>query len=149
MNSSIPDIAAAIRTRESLQNRLRHKDEHNAVTLGSTSYFPVTLNTAPDAVAGGNLRDMGWLVHELTHQWQYQRMGLRYLTAALGVQIRLGRRAYEMGGGHPVSAEIWQKLQAYVEQAKNRSERERQTPRDDVGHGDLPCARRVPPHRHQ
>lgn len=81
-----------------LQKRMRHKDEHNAVTLGTTSYFPVTLNTAADAVAGGFLRDMSWLVHELTHQWQFQRWGWRYLTAALGVQLRLGRQAYDYRG---------------------------------------------------
>jgi len=98
-NAGWPDFIDRLGAR--LQNRMRHKDEHNAVTLGSTSYFPVTLNTAPDAVAGGNLRDMGWLVHELTHQWQYQRMGLRYLTAALGVQIRLGRRAYDYRRDQP------------------------------------------------
>ena len=84
-----------------LQNRMHHKDEHNAVTLGSTSYFPVTLKTDADAVAGGFLRDMGWLVHELTHQWQFQRMGWGYLTTALSVQLREGRRAYDYRRDQP------------------------------------------------
>lgn len=82
-----------------LQKRMRHKDEHNAVTIGATSYFPVTLDTAPATVAAGTLRDMAWLVHELTHQWQFQRWGWRYLTAALTVQLREGRRAYDYRRG--------------------------------------------------
>ena len=26
---------------------------------------------------------MGWLIHELTHQWQYQHIGIRYLIEAI------------------------------------------------------------------
>ena len=56
--------------------------EHNAITLGNTSYFPVTLAT--DNPSDPNwLRDMGWLMHELTHQWQYQHAGPIYLYQAL------------------------------------------------------------------
>ena len=40
-------------------------------------------------------------MHELTHQWQYQRTGLRYLSAALRVQVRLGRLAYDYRRGEP------------------------------------------------
>ncbi len=77
-----------------LQGRRRGLREHNAVTLGSTSYFPVRLETTPEALASGHVRDMCWLIHELAHQWQYQHMGWRYLKDALGVQLRLGRAAY-------------------------------------------------------
>jgi hypothetical protein len=54
----------------------------NAITIFNTSYFPVTLTTADP----GNslwLRDMGWLMHELTHQWQYQHDGPLYLIQAI------------------------------------------------------------------
>src|SRR5438067_1188074 len=69
----------------SLQKRVRPPDEHNAVTFGQTSYFPVVLDTVAESVAAGNLRDMAWLIHELTHQWQYRRRGWSYLAAALSV----------------------------------------------------------------
>ena len=97
-NAAWPDWIDGLGAR--LQNRMRHKEEHNAVTLGATSYFPVTLNTA-DAVTSKYLRDMAWLVHELTHQWQFQRWGWRYLSAAVQVQLRDGRRAYDYRREHP------------------------------------------------
>jgi type VI secretion system secreted protein VgrG len=94
-----PDWIDALGAR--LQKRTRHKDEHNAVTLGGTSYFPVKLRTDPESVTGGFLRDIGWLMHELTHQWQHQRLGWSYLTSALRVQLRDGRRAYDYRREHP------------------------------------------------
>lgn len=56
--------------------------ELNAITLGNTSYFPITLVTH-DPSHPNWLRDMGWLMHELTHQWQYQHAGLIYLYQAV------------------------------------------------------------------
>ena len=47
----------------------------NAITIGNTSYFPRALTT--------ETRDLAWLIHELTHQWQYQHFGIRYLFEAL------------------------------------------------------------------
>jgi len=55
--------------------RGRPVPEANAITVGNTSYFPREL--APDLV------DLGWLMHELTHQWQYQHFGIRYLAQAI------------------------------------------------------------------
>ena len=56
--------------------------ENNAITLGNTCYFPVTLVT--DQPQHPNwLRDMAWLMHELTHAWQYQHDGIRYLYEAV------------------------------------------------------------------
>jgi hypothetical protein len=56
--------------------------ENNAITLGNTCYFPVTLTTNnPNDPLW--LRDVGWLMHELTHAWQYQHDGIRYLFEAL------------------------------------------------------------------
>jgi hypothetical protein len=62
----------------------RHTDppEANAITVGNTSYFPRVLTTdKPDDKLW--LTDMGWLIHELTHQWQYQHDGIRYLIEAI------------------------------------------------------------------
>jgi hypothetical protein len=100
-NARWPD--AVDRVGASLQKRVRPPEEHNAVTFGQTSYFPVVLDTAAESVAAGNLRDMAWLIHELTHQWQYRRQGWGYLTAALSVQLRLGRQAYNYQGTYPTT----------------------------------------------
>jgi hypothetical protein len=57
--------------------RLRGKPppQANAVTVGNTSYFPRELTS--DVV------DLAWLMHELTHQWQYQHFGMIYLAQAI------------------------------------------------------------------
>jgi hypothetical protein len=39
-----------------------------------------------------------WLVHELTHAWQYQHMGWRYILKALSAQFREKEKAYDFGG---------------------------------------------------
>jgi hypothetical protein len=84
-----------------MHGRRRGLIEHNAVTIGNTSYFPVMLETDANALAAGRLRDMAWLIHELTHQWQYQRMGWRYLAGAINVQVKEGRRGYDYKREHP------------------------------------------------
>jgi hypothetical protein len=56
--------------------------EHNAITLGNTCYFPIPLTTN-DPTHALWLRDMGWLIHELTHAWQYQHDGIVYLYQAV------------------------------------------------------------------
>jgi hypothetical protein len=40
---------------------------------------------------------MKWLIHELTHAWQYQHLGIRYLYEAIKIQIKLGSEAYKYG----------------------------------------------------
>ena len=47
----------------------------NAITIRNTSYFPRALSSG--------VRDLAWLMHELTHEWQYQHFGIRYLFEAL------------------------------------------------------------------
>lgn len=90
-----------------LQKTMRNPDDHNAITIGQTSYFPITLDTRSETIVAGNLRDMAWLVHELTHQWQYRHVGWSYLTGALSVQLRLGRMAYNYQGAyHTVDAAL-------------------------------------------
>src|SRR5574341_200476 len=73
----------------------------NAITLGNVSYFPEMLQTSADIIAGGNLRGITWLMHELTHQWQYQHLGWRYLAAAVSVQLREGAQAYNYQRQYP------------------------------------------------
>jgi type VI secretion system secreted protein VgrG len=66
----------------------------NAVTLFNVSYFPETLQITEADVRTGNLRQITWLIHELTHQWQFQRLGLGYLTSALWTQLTRGQQGY-------------------------------------------------------
>lgn len=80
---------------------LRHLQrplEDNAITLGNHCYFPVRL---PDRLLHANQPDfykLPWLMHELTHVWQYQRMGWSYFFRAVSAQLRNGSRAYKYGG---------------------------------------------------
>jgi hypothetical protein len=39
-----------------------------------------------------------WLIHELTHVWQYQHMGWKYFFQAISAQVRIGSKAYRYGG---------------------------------------------------
>jgi type VI secretion system secreted protein VgrG len=74
--------------------RLGRSPTPNAVALGNTCYFPETLRTGPEFVGNGDLRAMAWLIHELAHVWQYQRMGWSYLARTLWVHAREGQRGY-------------------------------------------------------
>jgi hypothetical protein len=69
----------------------------NAITLGNTTYFPRLLKTTSEGIAQ-DLTDIGWLMHELTHVWQYQQVGWRYLYETVRVQVRLGLAAYNYLG---------------------------------------------------
>lgn len=70
----------------------------NAITLGYHAYFPVRLleTLAPPEHAQRHL--LNWLIHELTHAWQYQRMGWGYILKALRAQFAAGAQAYDFGG---------------------------------------------------
>jgi hypothetical protein len=57
--------------------------EANAITVGDCSYFPRLLKTEDQSDRQQWLTDMGWLMHELTHQWQFQHDGPRYLIEAI------------------------------------------------------------------
>jgi len=70
----------------------------NAVTLGNTSFFPRMLKTGPAPHAAESLTDLAWMIHELTHVWQYQHTGIVYLFRALRVDLKLGIHAYDYGG---------------------------------------------------
>ena len=68
--------------------------------LGVTVFFTIhfTGELAPEN------RDMPWLIHELTHVWQYSRWGPRYLASALQAQAKDGWDAYNIDKG---LAEAW------------------------------------------
>jgi len=69
----------------------------NAITLRNKIYFSDPLKTSPFDIQSMHLTDMAWLIHELTHTWQYQHQGIRYLYDAVRAQIALGNDAYDYG----------------------------------------------------
>lgn len=69
---------------------------HNAITIGYHCYFPVELPQTLDA--WDQSYKFGWLIHELTHAWQFQHIGWKYLPLALAAQFRLREKAYDFGG---------------------------------------------------
>jgi len=71
--------------------------QDNAVTLGNAIFFPRCIKTGGDGLSP-SLTDLGWLMHELTHAWQFQHEGVIYLFQACYVQIRQGNKAYDYGG---------------------------------------------------
>lgn len=87
-----------------IQKRKRAADSHNAITLGNTSYFPIAIRTSAEVLAAGDYSHITWLIHELTHQWQYQTLGWRYLRLALHVQVTEGRRSYDYKRDFPSHA---------------------------------------------
>lgn len=70
----------------------------NAITLGDHCYFPVRMLTTNVPASDPEFYKLPWLIHELTHAWQYQRMGWGYLLKALRTQVRMGAQAYDFGG---------------------------------------------------
>ena len=69
---------------------------NNALTLGHHCFFPVALPTALPAAGSPQDYAVGWLIHELTHTWQYDRLGWVYLYRALLAQFQLGDAAYTL-----------------------------------------------------
>jgi hypothetical protein len=76
--------------------RRRKPDGHNAVTLGNRIFFPTRLGSehTSDQI---RINQTAWLIHELTHVWQFQQEGWRYFFQALGAILRHGRWAYKVG----------------------------------------------------
>jgi hypothetical protein len=70
----------------------------NAVTLGNHCFFPVQLPEQPVQPGDPQHYKLCWLIHELTHAWQFQRQGWMYLVRALGAQFKHKAHAYDYGG---------------------------------------------------
>ena len=71
---------------------------HNAITIGYHCLFPVKLPIQFVPWPQGDLVNICWLIHELTHAWQYQHTGWSYLPKALYAQFRFKEKAYDYGG---------------------------------------------------
>lgn len=71
---------------------------NNAITIGVHIFFPVKLQIDHQAIENLQLKDIGWLMHELTHAWQFQQIGIRYLFQAILGHMRFGSAVYDFGG---------------------------------------------------
>ena len=72
----------------------RDPKSNNALTLGNHIYFPIKF---PEERTQGSWLEC-WLMHEVTHVWQFQQMGWKYLYMAIRAQMKLGNLAYHFGG---------------------------------------------------
>jgi len=70
---------------------------NNAVALGNKLYFSKRLLTDNSADPVGSLTNMDWLIHELTHVWQYQHFGLAYLPQVMWTHLRDRSATYHYG----------------------------------------------------
>ena len=77
----------------------------NAITLGNHCYFPVNFPKI-QAEWDQYRYSFGWLIHELTHTWQFQYEGWGYLYRALAAQFNLGAQAYDFGDAAGLLAAI-------------------------------------------
>ncbi len=78
--------------------RLPYQGTPNAITLGNHCYFSLCLLANPMTVDHPEHYKISWLVHELTHAWQFQKLGWAYLYRALEAQLRQRAEAYAFGG---------------------------------------------------
>jgi hypothetical protein len=75
----------------------------NAITLGNNCFFGRELKTdeikpGSTSLTKAQVAEMSWLIHELTHAWQYQTLGWSYLWTAWDAQTKLGAAVYDFGG---------------------------------------------------
>ena len=71
---------------------------HNAVTLGHRIYFSRKLHTQPHEAPAQRRADLAWLVHELTHVWQFSRFGAGALLRMIRPHLRPQVDPYDYGG---------------------------------------------------
>ncbi len=76
----------------------RPAEKGNAIAIGNRCIFPNKLPTKPLSSNHPDAFMHGWLVHELTHVWQFQQIGWRYIRLALNVQFEDGIKTYHYGG---------------------------------------------------
>lgn len=77
---------------------VRKLAHNNAIGFGNDCIFPIQLPKKLVPVGDPDDYIMPWMMHELTHVWQFQHMGWTYLAKALGAQIKYGAKVYEYGG---------------------------------------------------
>ena len=56
--------------------------------MGVTLFHTINFNKVITPTAGS--QDMGWLIHEMTHVWQYEHVGSQYLGEAIHAQATTG-----------------------------------------------------------
>jgi hypothetical protein len=78
--------------------RIDYSGRPNAITLGNHCHFGGALFGSATTDPQLEHDHMPWLIHELTHTWQYQRLGWRYLPMALWSQMRHGGTVYDYHG---------------------------------------------------
>ena len=78
--------------------KMSYAKNNNAITLGYHCYFPVHLPKQALIPGDPEHYQIGWLIHELTHAWQYQRLGWRYLWKVLSAHMYARQAAYDFGG---------------------------------------------------
>ena len=69
---------------------------NQAIALGYYIFFPYEIQTS--SAQGSAIRNLAWLMHELTHVWQFEHIGYRTLFRSIRAHARYGRRAYDYGG---------------------------------------------------
>jgi len=79
-------------------NRIPYDPVPKAITMGNHCLFPGQLYQPFPRRGIREISRIGWLIHELTHVWQYQHMGWRYLILSLRSQFKLKSKAYNFGG---------------------------------------------------
>ena len=78
--------------------RMPPPTQSNAITLGYHLFFPVRLVDTLVSPANPEHYKISWLMHELTHSWQYQKMGWSYLIKAVTAQQKFRSQVYDFGG---------------------------------------------------
>lgn len=66
----------------------------NAMTIGYSIRFSRELKTDESQLEQARISDTAWLIHELTHVWQYEHVGWRYLPQAVSERVLQGSKAY-------------------------------------------------------
>ena len=78
---------------------------HNAVTLGYRVFFSRRLHTDFGEAAALRRSDLAWLIHELAHVWQFERLGIGALGQMIRLHLRPGVDPYDYGGAEGLSTD--------------------------------------------
>ena len=79
----------------SLFDRGGQRPAENAMTVGYSIRFSRKLKTDQSQPDQTRIGDTAWLIHELTHVWQYEHTGWSYLPHAVKERVIHGSKAYE------------------------------------------------------
>lgn len=100
----------------------RQPSAHNAITLGNAIFFPVGMPVDQPERDDPEWYKLPWLIHELTHCWQFQTIGLGYIWLALQAQFREKANVYDFGGAsnlHNMRNQGWNIKNFNLEQQGN------------------------------